>query len=70
MADAKPSFAALIYHGRDTGAYEIEASDMDAYVAERISQIQRRRLRLRVTCAAPTARCCGCNAPCCPTAAA
>ena len=39
-ADAKPSYAALIFHGRDTGAYEIKASDMDAYVEGRISQIR------------------------------
>jgi len=34
-AEAKPSYAALIHHGRDIGAYEIETSKMDAYVAER-----------------------------------
>ena len=40
MADSKPSFVALMYHGRDTGAYEIAAADMDAYVAGRIRQVR------------------------------
>jgi len=40
MADSKPSFVALMYHGRDTGAYEIASADMDAYVAGRIRQVR------------------------------
>jgi diguanylate cyclase (GGDEF)-like protein len=40
VADSKPSYATLMHHGRDTGAYEIAAEDMDAYVADRISQIR------------------------------
>jgi diguanylate cyclase (GGDEF)-like protein len=40
VADSKPSFVALMYHGRDTGAYEIAAADMDAYVAGRIRQVR------------------------------
>jgi diguanylate cyclase (GGDEF)-like protein len=40
MADSKPSFVALMYHGRDTGAYEIAAADMDAYVAGRIRAVR------------------------------
>jgi diguanylate cyclase (GGDEF)-like protein len=40
VADSKPSFVALMYHGRDTGAYEIATADMDAYVAGRIRQVR------------------------------
>jgi PAS domain-containing protein len=41
VADRHPSFAALMFHGRDTGAYEMPADRLDAYVAERIELIQR-----------------------------
>jgi diguanylate cyclase (GGDEF)-like protein len=41
IADRHPSFAALMYHGRDTGAYEMPADRIDAYVAERIELISR-----------------------------
>jgi PAS domain-containing protein len=40
-ADRHPSFAALMFHGRDTGAYEIPSEQLDAYVAGRIEQIQK-----------------------------
>ncbi|OQW58977.1 MAG: diguanylate cyclase [Proteobacteria bacterium SG_bin9] len=40
-ADAKVPFVALMYHGRDTGAYEIPADRLDAYVAERVELVQR-----------------------------
>jgi diguanylate cyclase (GGDEF)-like protein len=40
VADSKPSFVALMYHGRDTGAYEIASADMDAYVAGRIREVR------------------------------
>ena len=40
-ADRHPSFAALMFHGRDTGAYEISAEKLEAYVAGRIEQIQK-----------------------------
>ena len=39
VADSRPSYVALMYHGRDTDAYEIASSEMDAYVAERIRTI-------------------------------
>src|SRR5687767_7069638 len=39
VADHHPSFAALMYHGRDTGAYEMPADRLEAYVAERIERI-------------------------------
>ncbi|QPF84779.1 diguanylate cyclase [Bradyrhizobium genosp. L] len=41
VADRHPSFAALIFHGRDTGAYDIPADRIEAYVAERIERITR-----------------------------
>jgi diguanylate cyclase (GGDEF)-like protein len=40
LADSRPSFVALMYHGRDTRAYEVAAPEMDAYVAERIRLVQ------------------------------
>jgi diguanylate cyclase (GGDEF)-like protein len=40
VADAKPSFVALMYHGRDTNAYEVSAAQTDAYVAERIRLVR------------------------------
>ena len=36
VANRKPAFVALMYHGRDTDAYEVASSEMDAYVAERV----------------------------------
>jgi PAS domain-containing protein len=34
-ADAKPPFIALMYHGRDTGAYELPEEDLNAFIARR-----------------------------------
>jgi hypothetical protein len=34
-ADSKPAFVALMYHGRDTRAYDVPESKLDAYVARR-----------------------------------
>jgi PAS domain-containing protein len=39
-ADARPAFVALMYHGRDTRAYEVPESELDAYVAERVAHIK------------------------------
>ena len=39
VADRHPSFAALLFHGRDTGAYEIPAKQLEAYIAERIALV-------------------------------
>ena len=39
-ADRNPSFSALMFHGRDTGAYEIPVMQLGAYVADRIKQIE------------------------------
>src|SRR2546429_9648172 len=40
VADRNPAFVALMYHGRDTKAYEIEAKNIDAYVAERVRLVR------------------------------
>jgi diguanylate cyclase (GGDEF)-like protein len=41
VADRHPSFAALMFHGRDTGAYEVPADRLETYVAERIERVTR-----------------------------
>jgi diguanylate cyclase (GGDEF)-like protein len=40
VADQKPAFVALMYHGRNIKSYDIAASEMDAYVAERIRLVR------------------------------
>jgi diguanylate cyclase (GGDEF)-like protein len=40
VADRNPAFVALMYHGRDTKAYEIDADNTDAYVAERVRLVR------------------------------
>jgi len=40
VADRNPPFVELMYHGRDTSAYELSSPDLDAYVAERISHVR------------------------------
>jgi PAS domain-containing protein len=39
-ADSKPAFVSLMYHGRDTRAYEIPESELGAYVAERVALVK------------------------------
>jgi PAS domain-containing protein len=34
-ADSKPPFIALMYHGRDTGAYELPEEELSAFIARR-----------------------------------
>lgn len=41
VADASPAFADIVRHARDLGAYQVAPADLDAYVAERIAQVQR-----------------------------
>lgn len=36
VADRRPAFVALMYHGRDTNAYQTAAVELDAYIAERV----------------------------------
>ena len=40
VADRKPALVALMYHGRDTNAYEVAAAEIDAYVAERVRLVR------------------------------
>ena len=39
-ADGRPPFVALMYHGRDTNAYEIPHEELDDYVAERVARVK------------------------------
>jgi diguanylate cyclase (GGDEF)-like protein len=39
-ADSKPAFISLMYHGRATGAYEVPAGALDAYVHERVALVK------------------------------
>src|ERR1700686_2894238 len=40
MADSKPPFIALMYHGRDTGAYELPEEELSAFIAQRTEMIR------------------------------
>jgi diguanylate cyclase (GGDEF)-like protein len=40
VADANPAFVALMYHGRNTNAYAIDPTDLDAYVADRVRRVK------------------------------
>ncbi|MBV9261822.1 MAG: PAS-domain containing protein, partial [Pseudolabrys sp.] len=40
VADSKPPFVALMYHGRDTRAYAVPAEQLDAYVADRVALVK------------------------------
>jgi PAS domain-containing protein len=39
-ADSKPPFIALMYHGRDTGAFELLEEELSAYIARRTELIR------------------------------
>ena len=39
-ADSKPPFIALMYHGRDTGAYELPEQELRAFIARRTAMIR------------------------------
>ena len=39
-ADSKPPFIALMYHGRDTGAYEMPADALNAFIARRMEMMR------------------------------
>jgi diguanylate cyclase (GGDEF)-like protein len=39
VADRNPALVALMYHGRDTNAYQTAAAELDAYVTERVRLI-------------------------------
>ncbi len=39
-ADSRPPFIALMYHGRDTGAYELPEEELSAFIARRTEMIR------------------------------
>jgi diguanylate cyclase (GGDEF)-like protein len=40
VAERRPAFVALVYHGRDTNAYAVPEERLDAYVAERVQRVR------------------------------
>ncbi|MFB9267007.1 PAS-domain containing protein [Bradyrhizobium erythrophlei] len=40
QADSKPPFIALMYHGRDTGAWELPEDELGAFIAERTEKMR------------------------------
>jgi PAS domain-containing protein len=40
QADAKPPFIALMYHGRDTGAYELPEDELSLFIARRTEMMR------------------------------
>ena len=40
QADSKPPFIALMYHGRDTGAYELPEDELGAFIARRTAMMR------------------------------
>jgi PAS domain-containing protein len=39
-ADSRPAFVALMYHGRDTGAFELPADELNAFIARRMEMMR------------------------------
>jgi len=39
-AESKPAFVALMYHGRDTGAYELPEEELRVFIARRIEMMR------------------------------
>ncbi len=39
-ADSRPPFIALMYHGRDTGAFELPAEQLNVYIARRMEMMR------------------------------
>jgi PAS domain-containing protein len=39
-ADSKPPFIALMYHGRDTGAYELPEEELSSFIARRMEMMR------------------------------
>lgn len=39
-ADSRPPFIALMYHGRDTGAYELPQDELSHFIAERVGMVR------------------------------
>ena len=40
LADGKPPFIALMYHGRDTGAFELPEDELGTFVAQRMEAVR------------------------------
>jgi hypothetical protein len=40
QADSKPPFIALMYHGRDTGAWQLPEEELSAFIAKRTEMIR------------------------------
>jgi PAS domain-containing protein len=40
VAESKPPFIALMYHGRDTGAFELPEEELNAFIAQRTEMIR------------------------------
>jgi PAS domain-containing protein len=40
QADSKPPFIALMYHGRDTGAWQLPENELSAFIAKRTEMIR------------------------------
>jgi PAS domain-containing protein len=40
QADSRPPFIALMYHGRDTGAWELPEDELSAFIAERTERMR------------------------------
>ncbi len=39
-ADGRPPFIALMYHGRDTGAFELPEDELSAFIAQRMEMVR------------------------------
>lgn len=39
-ADSRPPFIALMYHGRDTGAFELPQDELSHFIAERVGMVR------------------------------
>jgi PAS domain-containing protein len=39
-ADSKPPFIALLYHGRDTGAYEMPEEELNTFISDRMEMMR------------------------------
>jgi PAS domain-containing protein len=40
IADGKPPFVALMYHGRDTGAFELPEDELGSFIAQRMEMVR------------------------------
>jgi PAS domain-containing protein len=69
VADRHPPFITLMYHGRDTNAYQVPADELDP-ISPNACGGSVTACRRRSICAAPTVKSSAWNAPCFPTVAA